>query len=299
MPSLAHEGNPKEAEIVISGGSVLSTAQLDIDFQFFAGDVNPTVPSTYDPGLTQRVQSCPDVFQWTGMQDGVDIMYLFQNVASGSSIDRYNDQTLDLTVHSSPDCYGVVSQKYWPLNFANNDSWGPALVVWDIEFSGVISGTPRAGIALDVLDDLTDPDNVQLFGAVIDMDIDANGNYTGVIQGCRWVNQSLSDFPTILFTITTMPNKTDVIRIQLNQDASDVGNNSFGITLYDSVFATRDSGSVNIEAVNNVIGQRTRHNKMRAGFVAVGGQAPGVMKFKRVLGNYLTASPYLESWQTL
>lgn len=42
MPSLAHEGNPKEDEIVISGGSVLSTAQLDIDFLFFGG--TPGVP---------------------------------------------------------------------------------------------------------------------------------------------------------------------------------------------------------------------------------------------------------------
>jgi hypothetical protein len=47
MPALAHEGNPKENEIIITGGSVLSTAQLDIDFQFVGS--NPTIPSATQP----------------------------------------------------------------------------------------------------------------------------------------------------------------------------------------------------------------------------------------------------------
>jgi len=43
MSTLAHEGNPTEDEIIITAGDVLSTAQLDIDFQFF-GPTAPNVP---------------------------------------------------------------------------------------------------------------------------------------------------------------------------------------------------------------------------------------------------------------
>ena len=40
MPSLAHEGNPKEDKITIGAGDVLSTATLDIGFLFFGpGDI--------------------------------------------------------------------------------------------------------------------------------------------------------------------------------------------------------------------------------------------------------------------
>lgn len=67
MSSLAHEGNPKEDQIVITGGSVLSTAQLDIDFDFVGGVPNVPAsnfgPEAY-PGCTyseeyRYVEQCP------------------------------------------------------------------------------------------------------------------------------------------------------------------------------------------------------------------------------------------------
>ena len=59
MPSLAHEGNPKEDTITITGGSVLSTAQLDIDFSFFGGVPNiPNIPNAADDTRSLSSSSC-------------------------------------------------------------------------------------------------------------------------------------------------------------------------------------------------------------------------------------------------
>ena len=61
MSSLAHEGNPKEDSITITGGSVLSTAQLDINFSFTGGVnptfPNPTIPPSVAPGCVNREET--------------------------------------------------------------------------------------------------------------------------------------------------------------------------------------------------------------------------------------------------
>ena len=69
MSSLAHEGNPKEDQIIIAAGDVLSTAQLDIDFLFFGGA--PNIPSIANPNLTHESSTCADVFEWVDEQQGV------------------------------------------------------------------------------------------------------------------------------------------------------------------------------------------------------------------------------------
>ena len=88
MPSLAHEGNPKEDEIIITAGDVLSTAQLDIDFQFFGPNV-PNVPLWAD--VPFRVSSsCPNIFTWPDGREYIPFNY--NVVQSSGAITTFTDQ---------------------------------------------------------------------------------------------------------------------------------------------------------------------------------------------------------------
>ena len=57
MSSLAHEGNPKEDEIIITAGSVLSTAQLDVDFLFLGQGENIPILEEITPYIAESSHS--------------------------------------------------------------------------------------------------------------------------------------------------------------------------------------------------------------------------------------------------
>src|SRR3990167_11113766 len=109
MPSLAHEGNPKEDEIIIEAGSVLSTAQLDIDFRFFGGapGVPPLVVSPFHGS-----SSCTGIFDWPEEREAIP--WFYNDAQSGGSLTVWTDQLpysttnlipwLDLTIASRVRC---------------------------------------------------------------------------------------------------------------------------------------------------------------------------------------------------
>ena len=287
MSSLAHEGNPKEEEIIIEAGSVLSTAQLDIDFQFFGGDV-PNVPEE-NFVYTLRKQSCAEVFLWPDMLSGRDIMYLRETPASGGNQDRYVDQTLDLEIHSTPNCWGVVWQKYYPLHFLTSTTTAGIAVAWRVSFTGILSGIPRGGPAVWISDDITDPHIATLYAAVVNM----NDN---VLSVCRWNAESLEALTTPLFNLV-VPNPGDLIYMTMDQDPTNVGSNGLTVTLVDSVGTVRDSGFALVEDVMTSTGSQARNSKMGIGFVSVGGPTSGWLAFNTVIGPYTEniTTPFLNN----
>jgi len=72
MSSLAHEGNPKEAELVIKAGEVLSTARLDIQFRFptRGADVIPSGNPIDKPTVNGRLCDNSQVNQIIGTPTG-------------------------------------------------------------------------------------------------------------------------------------------------------------------------------------------------------------------------------------
>ena len=116
MSSLAHEGNPKEDTIIITGGDVLSTASLSIPFLFFGGGQPPNIPPAEPPSNISS--SCPDVLGWP---DGRNFIPLYYNdPQSGGSLTIWTDQGgllggvapvntwLSLFLESSQGCCGCA-----------------------------------------------------------------------------------------------------------------------------------------------------------------------------------------------
>lgn len=294
MPSLAHEGNPKEDEIVISGGSVLSTAQLDIDFLFFGGA--PNVPSTSNPNLTVKSTSnCSDVFLWAGQSErtafddfhggksehliGQDFVYFHDSGPNiGAVSDSLKDTTLDLQIHSGPTCYGILWKKVFPLTFpATNIAAGDELLL-DVQFAGVVSGTPRAGPCIWI-DDATEVDSAQLFALVVDLD-------ASLTQLVRFNNASVKsmDFATILATMV-LPNVGDRMDMDMLQFPNSVGSNKiFGAIYPLGSGVPRATVQFLFEDAKPFDGSKARHSKMGVGFVSVGGQKNGIMAFVNKTG---------------
>ena len=297
MPSLAHEGNPKEDEIIITAGDVLSTAQLDIDFQFFGGA--PNIPPTADPDLTVISSTCSDVFEWAGENDndtfqgsasGRDWLYLLQTPASGNSLERYNDQTLHLRINSTEHCYGALWQSFYPLHFNNVSATAGQTIDWRVTFNGVIDGVPRAGPAVWLLDGTTH-DNATLYAAIVNMEASA-------LWICKWASQSLGTLTVPLFTMV-LPNIGDRIEISMVQEAVSAGFGSNGIfvNIYDSSDNLREGSESLFDDINNSAESQVRHTKMNVGFVSIGGVQGGKLEFKTRIGSYLedTTTPFLLS----
>ena len=296
MSSLAHEGNPKEDELTITGGSVLSTASLDVQIPLFG---NPTVPSTSEPSRSHISSTCSDVFEWAGENDngaflgsatGRDWLYLQQTPGSGNSVERYIDQTLWLRINSTQSCYGALWQSFDPLNFNAPTATAGQTIDWQVMFNGVIDGTPRAGPCIWLLDG-TSANNATLWAAVVNMEANA-------IWMCQWVNQSLATL-TEPYDTMVAPNIGDKLELTMIQEAASVGLNSNGFycTLFDSAGNVRDTGTYVFDGTNNAEGSQVRHTKMNVGFVSVGGVQGGKLEFKTNLGSWLSSSttPFLES----
>ena len=288
MSSLAAEGNPKEAEIAISGGSVLSTAQLDIDFLSLAPVF--VTPSTAEPSPTLQSSTCADVFEWKGLNDngdflgsaqGRDWMYLSDGPCLGTNGVRtkLNDTTMHLRINSTPTCYGVLWQKVYPLALPGTSTTSAAgsVIYWQTGFNGIIDGTPRAGPCIWVADATTHSDAI-LYAAVIDMD-------AGNIQLCQWDSASLAAMAnaTVLGTLSMTPSVGDILWLGISQRPDSVGFNDVFLDLRSSDFGT-SKGLIDFffeDTVQQAIynGTQVRHNRMGVGFVSVGGPTAGKMEF--------------------
>jgi hypothetical protein len=283
MPSLAHEGNPKEDDITITGGSVLSTAQLDIDFQFFGV---PNVPSDEESSPTIMSSSCGLAFRWrgaidddsfTGRAEGREWVYLSDAPCLGTNGVRTKlaDTQMRLRIHSSPACYGALWQKMDPVAYAvESSNWASCSVIdWYVGFNGIISGTPRCGPCVWVKDS-TKAEIAYLYAMVFDGD-------AGNIKLCSWAGTSLGslDNATIHGTINVAPSIGNIFWITISQRPDSPGSNyvsmdlrtaDFGTSLGYAEFLFEDSTQQAIFEHTNV-----RHSKCGMGFVSIGGTTAG------------------------
>src|SRR3990167_5063622 len=229
MPSLAHEGNPREDEITIAAGDVLSTAQLDVDFLFF-GPGAPGVPSI--AATPFRISSsCPNVFTWPDGREYIPFNY--NDVQSSGAITTFTDQLqeqltntthwLDLDIESKPDCCGAAFVPFHmvdiPTMSFQTDQVFPVhdLQVFRATFQAV-QDTPYAGICAWVED-----------GSTVD-------DFTGYVLACnyelsetkflKYVHQSLCEEGTVLGIISAVPtvaNSTIAISVYTDPNAASAG----------------------------------------------------------------------------
>lgn len=218
MSSLAHEGNPKEDEIIISGGSVLSTAQLDIDFDFIGGVV-PNVPASNFgpeayPGCTyseeyRYVEQCPlglrvidryDIGSLAGIRLHGSFLgcsgdpsggFVFAPTEPRFSVDLLSGRRdFSIEVQGSFAGFSIVQG---PLNASHTGNFLDAAVQYDI-----ISYAPVCGFCFWV-DDQSTPCNFT--GVVAINDLANERSYLGY-----FINADLhSDPPTILATGAACP----------------------------------------------------------------------------------------------
>lgn len=226
MSSLAHEGNPKEDQIIITGGSVLSTAQLDIDFQFFG-------PGGGGAGLNQPFNvssSCPQVFTWPAGREYIPFNY--NSSVSGGTITTFTDQLqdqlantqywLDLDIESKPNCCGMAIVPFHMENIPTmsfqTDQVFPVhdIVSWRVSFQSV-QDTPYAGICAWVEDGST-VDNFTGYVLAANYEL-------GITKFMKYVHQSLCTEGTILGIINTVPrtaNDTMTISVYTDPNAASV-----------------------------------------------------------------------------
>ncbi len=230
MSTLAHEGNPKEDKIVIAAGDVLSTAQLDVDFEFFANSPPPNVPPL-DVSFAVS-SSCPNVFTWPDSREYIPFNY--NDVQSGGAITTFTDQLqeqlqntqywLDLDIESKPNCCGCAFVPFFMVDIPSmsftTDQVFPVhdLQIFRASFQSK-TATPYAGICAWVED-----------GSTFD-------NFTGYVLACnyelsvtkflKYVHQSLCTEGTVLGTISavlTTANSTLGISVYTDPNSASVGN---------------------------------------------------------------------------
>ena len=228
MSSLAHEGNPKEDEIIITAGDVLSTAQLDVDFQFFGG-TPPNMPPLDQPFMISS--SCPNVFTWPDEREYIPFNY--NDVQAGGAITVFTDQLqeqltnttywLDLDIESKPNCCGCAFVPFRmvdvPTMSFQTDQVFPVhdLQVFRVTFQSK-TDTPYAGICAWVED-----------GSTFD-------DFTGYVLACnyelsitkflKYVHQSLCTEGTVLGVISAVPtvaNSTIAISVYTDPNSASVG----------------------------------------------------------------------------
>ena len=286
MSTLAHEGNPTEDEITITAGDVLSTAQLDIDFQFFGGA--PNVPSTADPDLTVISSTCGNVFDWSTREQGDDWIYLRDAGNSGATTDQLDDTSLDLNIFSSEQCYGVIWQKHHGYHYGPTFSeLGGGDVLWEVIFNGIVDGIPRAG-PCNWVHDNTLHSSATLYALVVNAD-------TNLTELRSWSSASLGsiDNSTLLDTMR-MPVVGEALLIEMMQfdGASPGANGVFGF-IYAVDGTQMDTCQSLFEDVQTFSISAVRHVKLGAGFVSIGGLTAGTLNFRARAVPVATRSPYI------
>ena len=268
MSSLAHEGNPKEDSIIITAGDVLSTAQLDVDFQFFGG-TPPNVPPLDQPFNVSA--SCPNVFTWPDGREYIPFNY--NDVQSSGAITTFTDQLqeqltntqywLDLDIESKPNCCGCAFVPFHMVDIPSmsftTDQVFPVhdLQVFRVTFQGK-TDTPYAGICAWVED-----------GSTFD-------DFTGYVLACnyelsitkfmKYVHQSLCTEGTILGVISAVPtvaNSTIAISVFTDPNSASVGD-----TLWQLVAEVKDENSAHLG--NSPIDLQTHDSLMDVQYTATG-----------------------------
>ena len=300
MSSLAHEGNPKEDEIIITGGSVLSTAQLDVDFLFLGLGGTPNIPAVVEPAFTRQSSSCSDVFEWIGINEPttsdptqVRITTPFMGRAQGLPWINWSDSPclstngvrtrwfggkMRLQINSTKHCYGMLWSLLYPtaLPGTSTTSACGSVITYYVGFNGIIDGTPRAGPAI-WMEDESDKDAASVYALVIDMD-----NQSTKLMVWNDNSLSLMDNATILGTMNTVPSVGDILGITMSQRPDSVGFNFINADIHDSTFSTTKDfiASVSLEVAKPYNNTQVRHSRCSVGFVSIGGTTSGKMEFK-------------------
>lgn len=208
---VAHEGNPKEAEITIGVGEVLSTATLGVVLPFVPA-TPPLVPPPVD--VVSMIATCPDVFVWEDTDPTInnDPLPISNNgFAQTGAISRY-DARVNVTCSTARDCYGVMWRR---VDRYANQYLVPAFnqvridvnsIYAEIVFGGVISGAPRVGLCLwfenpipsGAIGISPSANFINSYGLVADW-------ITGKSYFCIWQGGSLSDLGTVVATIDALP----------------------------------------------------------------------------------------------
>lgn len=255
MPSLAHEGNPKEDEISISGGSVLSTAQLDIDFQFFGGGV-PNVPNVEDPSSLSRVQSCPDVFSWIPYNNAM--FWTDQCLSSGGDIFRSFDTQSIITIHQTPTCYGILSQTFPGVAAPQSMSFASTLLSLD-------SGLPVCGVVLAA----SIPNSVEVVSCLaVISDWNAGITYLVLFTGDDIKNVTNG---SILYSASYTPSIGDYYFIASIQEPGET-------TVTGKIYSANGYPTSQVWGADIT---QVMTNLNRAGYIALGHQTSGQASFGR------------------
>ena len=237
MSSLAHEGNPKEDEIIITGGSVLSTAQLDIDFLFVQGvqgqPNGPNVPPIADIERT-FMASCGEVFFWPGKDDLSPVPpILLTNINSGGSTSRYLGTSVSIQMTPDFHCYGILRTLH-PIHASVSGTYVDAgnpyqLHAYYAAFLGLRSGAPRAGICIYV-PQLNDLHTIKTFGLVTDWAAGTTGLYYW--DGVVGAGGELRDFQTAIEVISYLPDVGDIYFLEMDTAPSWAGFEGIYATIY-------------------------------------------------------------------
>lgn len=316
MPSLAHEGNPKEDEITIGPGDVLSTAILTINLQSYGG-VAPISPP--EAPVNPSSSSCPNVLTWP--DDRNPIPFFYNDGQSGGSLTIFTDAQPDdapftsenhkwlvLTLESSPECCGCTITPVHMVdiptievkNYGSSetpDLHNQAIYpCHDITMGGnflAVDRVPYAGICCFVED-----------GSTVH-------NFTGYVMACnyqegvtklmKYSHGDLCEEGQILGVVNAVPTVTnDLVYLQVftdpnaSSDSDTIWNitagvqNAAGTDYATPVDLQTHDGLMDVSYTatatapdNSTVAPGDRHNRANVGFVAIGSQNQegGIMVF--------------------
>lgn len=244
---IAHEGNPKEDSITISGGSVLSTATLTIEAPFVPAPP-PTVPPPLEDAPDSDV-SCSDVFAWNDGQTSFAWGPEPCNTSSGDII-RSFDTTGIIRITTTPACYGIHRAQIPGLS----DS--PELFSFSCSFKSLEFGTPIAGPCFMAARNSTFSE-ATCYAIVVDWS-------TGITSFVKWTNASLSSiaFGSILYQAAYLPTGEEYFYLASEQGV-------FGPSMTAKIYPEGSFGSGLLWGTDIVT--ETTTNISDAGFVAIGG----------------------------
>lgn len=189
---VAHEGNPKEAEITIGVGEVLSTATLTVELPFIPIETPPTVIVPPPP-----------------LPDGCFCDLTHANLIVGCptcGMDLISPADLDhelIIVDSAPTKYGFCGTRICCPPTQNGVPTGTGageypcqIVEVYIRYHGLTEGAPRTGFAIHTTD--STKDDFTGYGVVIDEEAAKISQYA-------WVHQSLANVGTLVTTADWIP----------------------------------------------------------------------------------------------
>lgn len=258
MPSLAHEGNPKETDdLVITGGSVLSTAQLDIDFSFFGSDGQELVPDVAEPSERSHASTCSEVFTWAPNVEPMTWSASPCNSSTGDIVRSFDTASV-IGIKQSPNCYGIMSHNFPGVAV-------PELMSFSSTFIGLDSGAPACGTCL-IAHEADSTEDVTCLAIIVDWG-------TGITYFVQFDGQDIRDVNngTILYQATYTPSVGDYFYMASTQD-------SFENTVTAKIYSQNQFAGTVRWGTDMTL---TIANLNRAGFIAVGHLTSGKAFFGR------------------